>query len=172
MLDIETEWTLNALLTTSSSYRKCSKRRTLDHSAQATSPLQIEGTTRCSRTALGSGCGSILASVAEPNPRYSGWAKSRANLRKGSTNPPSGLDLSSSVPVRASESLPLYMPLPVAFWSGLLSCQPPLTIESSLPSRCRSKLSCSRCLLCGCTSICHCDPPRSRRHHKPESKVA
>jgi hypothetical protein len=46
MLDIETEWTLNALLTTSSSYRKCSKRRTLDHSAQATSLLQIEGTTR------------------------------------------------------------------------------------------------------------------------------
>jgi len=46
MLDIETEWTLNALLTTSSSYRKCSKRRILDHSAQATSLLQIEGTTR------------------------------------------------------------------------------------------------------------------------------
>ena len=40
------KWTLNALLTTSSSYRKCSKRRTLDHSAQATSLLQIEGTTR------------------------------------------------------------------------------------------------------------------------------
>jgi hypothetical protein len=35
MLDIETEWTLNASLTTSSSYRKCSKRRTLDHSAQS-----------------------------------------------------------------------------------------------------------------------------------------
>ena len=46
MLDIETEWTLNALLTTSSSYRKCSKRQTLDHSAQAISLLQIEGTTR------------------------------------------------------------------------------------------------------------------------------
>jgi hypothetical protein len=46
LLDIETEWTLNRLLTTSSSYRKCSKRRTLDHSAQATSLLQIEGTTR------------------------------------------------------------------------------------------------------------------------------
>jgi len=30
LLDIETEWTLNALLMTSSSYRKCSKRRTLD----------------------------------------------------------------------------------------------------------------------------------------------
>jgi hypothetical protein len=46
MLDIKTEWTLNGLLTTSSSYRKCSKRRTLDHSAQAISLLQIEGTTR------------------------------------------------------------------------------------------------------------------------------
>src|SRR5690348_9772148 len=43
------EWTLNASLTTSSSYRKCSKRRTLDHSAQATSLLQIEDTTRCVR---------------------------------------------------------------------------------------------------------------------------
>jgi len=31
MVDIETEWTLSASLTTSSSYRKCSKRRTLDH---------------------------------------------------------------------------------------------------------------------------------------------
>jgi hypothetical protein len=31
ILDIETEWTLNASLTTSSSYRRCSKRRTLDH---------------------------------------------------------------------------------------------------------------------------------------------
>jgi hypothetical protein len=46
MLDIKTEWTLNALLTTSSSYRKCSRRRTLDRSAQATSLPQIEGTTR------------------------------------------------------------------------------------------------------------------------------
>ena len=53
MLDIETEWMLNASLTTSSSYRKCSKRRTLDHSAQATSLLQIEGTTRCSHIARG-----------------------------------------------------------------------------------------------------------------------
>src|SRR5690348_13648292 len=65
MLDIVTEWTLNASLTTSSSYRKCSNRRTLDHSAQATSLLQIEGTTRCSRTALGLSCGSILAYVAD-----------------------------------------------------------------------------------------------------------
>ena len=65
MLDIETEWTLNALLTTSSSYRRCSKRPTLDHSAQATSLLPIEGTTKCSRTARGSGFGSGMASVAD-----------------------------------------------------------------------------------------------------------
>jgi hypothetical protein len=64
ILDIEKEWTLNALLTTSSSYRKCSKRRTLDHSVQATSLLQIEGTIRCSRRARGFGCGSVMASVA------------------------------------------------------------------------------------------------------------
>jgi len=68
LLDIETEWTLNALLTTSSSYRKCSKRRTLDHSAQAISRLRIEGTMKCWPTALGFGCGSILASAADPNP--------------------------------------------------------------------------------------------------------
>jgi hypothetical protein len=71
MLDIETEWTLNALLTTSSSYRKCSKRRTLDHSAQATSLLQIEGTTMRSRTARGLGFGSDMAFVADTNPQCS-----------------------------------------------------------------------------------------------------
>jgi hypothetical protein len=68
LLDIETEWTLNALLTTSSSYRKCSKRRTLDHSAQATSLLRIEGTTKCSHIARGFSFGSAMASVAEPSP--------------------------------------------------------------------------------------------------------
>ena len=67
MLDIETGWTLNALLTTSSSYRKCSKRRTLDHSAQATSRLQIEVTMRSSPTARGFGSGNAMASVAEPS---------------------------------------------------------------------------------------------------------
>src|SRR5579864_5437588 len=46
-------WTLSASLTRSSSFRKCSKRRILGHSAQATSLLRIEGTTKCSRTALG-----------------------------------------------------------------------------------------------------------------------
>jgi hypothetical protein len=71
MLDIETEWTLNALLTTSSSYRKCSKRRTLDHSAQVTSLLQIEGMTMCSRIARGFGCGSDMGFVAEPSRQQS-----------------------------------------------------------------------------------------------------
>src|SRR5580704_10920454 len=65
MLDSEAEWTLNALLTTSSSYRKCSKRRTLDHSAQATSLLRIEGTTKCSRIARGFGSGSISGFAAD-----------------------------------------------------------------------------------------------------------
>ena len=64
MLDIETEWTLNALLTTSSSYRKCSKRRTLDHSAQAISLQLIEGTTKCSRIARGFSFGSGMEFVA------------------------------------------------------------------------------------------------------------
>ena len=67
MLDIETEWTLNALLTTSSSYRKCSKRRTLDHSAQATSRLPIGCMMKRSPTAHGFGSGSPMASVAEPS---------------------------------------------------------------------------------------------------------
>jgi hypothetical protein len=69
MLDIETEWTLNASLTTSSSYRKCSKRRILGHSAQATSLLQIEGTMKCSRTARGFGCGSSSEFAAEVKPK-------------------------------------------------------------------------------------------------------
>jgi hypothetical protein len=61
------EWTLNALLTTSSSYRKCSKRRTLDHSAQATSRLRVEGTTKCSRIARGFSFGIVTASAAVPD---------------------------------------------------------------------------------------------------------
>jgi len=40
-------------------------------SAQATSLPPIEGTTRCSPIALGSGCGSILASAADQNLPYS-----------------------------------------------------------------------------------------------------
>ena len=65
MSDIEMEWTLNASLTTSSSYRKCSKRRILGHSAQAISLLPIEGTTKCSRTALGFGSGSVMGFAAD-----------------------------------------------------------------------------------------------------------
>ena len=72
------EWTLNALLTTSSSYRECSKRQILGPSAQATSLLQIEGTTKCSHIARGFSFGSVMACAAEPNPQYSGWAKRRA----------------------------------------------------------------------------------------------
>jgi len=71
MLDIETEWTLNASLTTSSSYRKCSKRRTLDRSAQATSLLPIEGTTKCSHIARGFSFGGVMAFVAEASRRNS-----------------------------------------------------------------------------------------------------
>jgi|HubBroStandDraft_4_1064222.scaffolds.fasta_scaffold96586_2 hypothetical protein len=65
MLDIKTEWTLNASLTRLSSYRKCSKRQTLGHSAQLTSLLPIEGMTKCSRIAHGSGCGDGMDFVAE-----------------------------------------------------------------------------------------------------------
>ena len=65
------EWTLNASLTTSSSYRRYSMRRALDRSAQATSRLQIEGTTRRMRIARGFGSGSIMASAAELSLRYS-----------------------------------------------------------------------------------------------------
>src|ERR1700693_3964939 len=74
MSDIVTEWTLNASLTRLSSYRKCSKRRILGHSAQATSPLPIEGMTKCSRTAHGFGSGSDTGSVADLSLPRSHWA--------------------------------------------------------------------------------------------------
>jgi hypothetical protein len=51
------------------------KRRILDHSAQSTSLLQIDGTTIYSRTARGFGSGSSMASAAVPSPQYSDWAK-------------------------------------------------------------------------------------------------
>jgi hypothetical protein len=69
MSDSETEWTLNASLTRLSNYKKCSKRRILGHSAQATSLLPIEGTTKCSRIARGFGCGSISGFAAEVKPK-------------------------------------------------------------------------------------------------------
>jgi hypothetical protein len=81
MLDIETEWTLNASLTTSSSYRKCSKRRILGHSAQATSLRRIEGMTKCSRIARGSGFGSSTGSAAEVNPKAGFGFKASAPSR-------------------------------------------------------------------------------------------
>jgi hypothetical protein len=68
ILDDCDAWT-NASLTRSSSYWKCSKRRILGHSAQATSLRRIEGTTRCSLLALGSASGSTSAFAAEVNPK-------------------------------------------------------------------------------------------------------
>jgi hypothetical protein len=69
MLDIETEWTLNASLTRFSSYGKCSKRRISGHSAHATSRLRIDGMTKCSRIALGFGSGSGTEFAAEEKPK-------------------------------------------------------------------------------------------------------
>ena len=69
MLDSETEWTWNASLTRSSSYRKCSKRRILGHSAQATSLRRIEDTTKRTRIALGFGFGSVMGFAAEVKPK-------------------------------------------------------------------------------------------------------
>jgi hypothetical protein len=69
MSHIETEWTLNASLTRLNSYGKCSKRRILGHSAQATSLPPIEGTTKCSRTALGFVFGSISGFAAGVKPK-------------------------------------------------------------------------------------------------------
>ena len=59
------EWTLNESLTRLGSYRRCSKRRTLGHSMQATSLPPIGGMTGLLPIALGSDCGSILAFVAD-----------------------------------------------------------------------------------------------------------
>jgi hypothetical protein len=53
----------------SNSYRKCSKRRTLGRSAQATSLLLIEGTMKCSRIARGFSFGNGMESAAEPSPQ-------------------------------------------------------------------------------------------------------
>jgi hypothetical protein len=69
MSDIGTGWTLNASSKIFSSYRKCSKRRTSGRSAQATSLLPIEGTTKCSRIARGFGCGSSSGFAAEVKPK-------------------------------------------------------------------------------------------------------
>jgi hypothetical protein len=61
----------------SSDWSASSQRRTLDHSAQATSLLRIEGMTKCSRKARGFGCGSSSEFVAEANPKAAfGWRAS------------------------------------------------------------------------------------------------
>ena len=65
------EWTLNALLTTSSSLRKCSRPRISGPSAQAMSLLRIEGMMKPSPTVHGSGSGRILESAAGPGTRSS-----------------------------------------------------------------------------------------------------
>src|ERR1700730_1992890 len=67
-------WTLNASSTRLSSYRKCSKRLILGHSAQATSLLPIEGMTKCLRTAHGFDSGSDTGSVADLSLPRSHWA--------------------------------------------------------------------------------------------------
>jgi hypothetical protein len=64
MLDIETGWTLNARSTTSSSWRKCSRRRIFGHSTPATSLRPIDDTTRCWRKVRGLSFGSGMVSVA------------------------------------------------------------------------------------------------------------
>jgi hypothetical protein len=69
MLDIETEWTLNASLTRLSSYRKCSKRRILGRSAQATFLLPIAGTMKSWSAARGFGFGRDMGFAAAPNPQ-------------------------------------------------------------------------------------------------------
>ena len=78
LLDDCDAWTLNASLTRLSSYRKCSKRRILGHSAQATSLLPIEGTTKCSRIARGFGCGSSTGFAAEVKPKAGFGFRARA----------------------------------------------------------------------------------------------
>src|ERR1700691_6798471 len=69
MLDIGTAWTLNASLTRFSNCRRCSKHRILGHSAQVTFWPRIGGTTKSKPAVRGFGCGSGMASVAEPSPR-------------------------------------------------------------------------------------------------------
>ena len=49
--------------------RKCSRHRISGHSAQATSLLPIEGTTKCSRIAHGFSFGSVTACAAEVKPK-------------------------------------------------------------------------------------------------------
>jgi hypothetical protein len=97
MLDIETAWTLNALLTRSSRYRKCSKRRISGHSAQATSRLRIEGTTKCSRIVRGFNFGNDTGFAAELSLRHSGWGNWRARPAQART--PKSVEPLQNIPV-------------------------------------------------------------------------
>lgn len=60
------EWTLNALLTKSNSFKKCSKPRISGRSAQAISLPQIAGMTKYTPEVPGSGSGRISVSAADP----------------------------------------------------------------------------------------------------------
>jgi hypothetical protein len=86
LLDDCDAWTLNASLTRLSSYRKCSKRRILGHSAQATSLLPIEGTTKCSHIARGLGFGNGTGFAAEVNPKAGFGFRTSAALRRTAGN--------------------------------------------------------------------------------------
>lgn len=81
------EWTLNALLTKSSSLRKCSKRRISGHSAQAISRLRIEGMMNCWPAARGSSCGRILVSAAGLSLQCFDCPKPTARITSAATPP-------------------------------------------------------------------------------------
>ena len=58
-------WTLNKPSLKFNDWSVCSRWRTPDHSAQAISPLRIDGTMKGKRIAHGLGCGRAMASVAD-----------------------------------------------------------------------------------------------------------
>ena len=65
LLDDCDAWTLNALLTRLSSYRRCTKRLIFGHSARATSVLPIADTMKCSHIARALAFGNGTGSAAE-----------------------------------------------------------------------------------------------------------
>jgi hypothetical protein len=64
MLDIGDGWTSSRLLPKSKALSESSRSQIPERWARATSPPPIEGTTNCSRIALGFACGSGMAFVA------------------------------------------------------------------------------------------------------------
>ncbi len=80
LLDDCDAWTLNALLTRLSSYRRCTKRLIFGHSAVATSVLPIADTMKCSHIARGFSFGNGTGSAAEPSPQCFDKANRKANL--------------------------------------------------------------------------------------------